>query len=145
MSPWLAHTVVVAQVSNPANRPAGSRIVISARPYSRSADGVVAVLAVVGRLDSAAELHRERLHPIADAEHRFLGGEQRVADLRRAGFNGRLGPARENDPGRSERRDLLGSRVERKYFAVDADLADAPRDQLRVLRTVIENEDPVHA
>jgi hypothetical protein len=38
-SAWLAQTVVVALGSNPANSPLLSRIVISARPYSRWDDG----------------------------------------------------------------------------------------------------------
>src|SRR2546426_8758355 len=41
-SPWLAHTVIEVRGSNPANSPAvvAPRSVTSARPYSRSADGV---------------------------------------------------------------------------------------------------------
>ena len=44
----------------------------------------VAVLAMVRGLDGAAELRGERLHAVADAEHRRLRREDRVADLRRA-------------------------------------------------------------
>ena len=42
LSPWLAHTVIMAPVSKPAKSPAFSRMAISARPYSRSLDGVTA-------------------------------------------------------------------------------------------------------
>ena len=41
LSPWLAHTAMRLSGSNPPNRPCSwaSRIVTSARPYSRSGDG----------------------------------------------------------------------------------------------------------
>ena len=38
-SPWLAHTVMHASGSKPANRPTASRTVTSARPYSRWREG----------------------------------------------------------------------------------------------------------
>ncbi len=53
----------------------------------------------------------------------------------------RLGAAREDDALRRERRDLLGRRVPRQDLAVDAYLAHAPRDQLRVLAAEIDDED----
>ena len=95
---------------------------------------------MVGRLDLAAELRGERLHAVADAEDGRTGGQQRVADLRRARLAYRLGAAREDDALRRERRDLLGGRVERQDLAVDADFAHAPRDQLRVLATEVDDE-----
>ncbi len=95
---------------------------------------------MIGGRDRAAELGRERLHAIADAEHGRAGRNQRVADLRRALLAYRLGATRQDDALRRKRRDRFGRRIVRQDLAVDADLADAPRDQLRVLAAEIDDE-----
>ena len=90
---------------------------------------------------------RDELHPVADAEHRDAQLEDVGIDRRSAVLEDRIGPAREDDPLRIERPDEceiepLGGGMD---FAIDARFADAPRDELRELRSAVENEDPVHA
>ena len=52
-----------------------------------------------------------------------------------------LGPAREDDALRRERADEIVVDVERVDLAVDVRLAQAARDQLRVLRAEVEDQD----
>src|SRR3546814_1336819 len=64
--------------------------------------------------------------------------------LRRGGrtlHRGRLRTAGQDDALWRERRDLVRVVVPGPDFAVDAQLADATRDQLRVLRAEVEDED----
>src|SRR3546814_5621238 len=56
---------------------------------------------------------------------------------------GRLRTAGQDDALWRERRDLVRVVVPGPDFAVDAQLADATRDQLRVLRAEVEDEDLV--
>ena len=100
----------------------------------------VAVLAMIGSRDRAAELRRERLHAVADAEHGCAGRNQRIADLRRALLAYRLGATRQDDALRRKRRDRFGGRIVRQDLAVNADLTDAPCDQLRVLPAEVDDE-----
>src|SRR5690606_3968504 len=101
----------------------------------------VAVLALVRRSYLAAETRGEGLHAVADAEQRHAGVEHGVRYGRRAGRRGRIRAPGENDAGRVERSDRLVGRIVRVDLAVDARLADSPRDQLRVLRAVVEDQD----
>jgi hypothetical protein len=106
-------------------------------------DARVAELAMMPRLDLAAELLRHRLHAVADAEDRHAGVEHLLRCVRRAGFDARLRAAREDDALRRELRDLRGIVVPRPDLAIHADLAHAARDELGVLRAEIEDEDLV--
>ncbi len=103
----------------------------------------VAKLARMPAFDRAAELHRHRLHAVADAEQRQAGFERLLRRARRGLFGRRFGPARQDDSARRELRDLGRIVVPGPDLAIDADLADAPRDQLCVLRTEIEDQDLV--
>ncbi len=97
-------------------------------------------LALVRTFDFAAQLHRHGLHAVADAEHRYA----RIEDiLWRAGaveFGGAFRAAGKDDAVRVELADLLFGDIPCPEFAVHAQLAYAARDQLRVLRTKIENQ-----
>ena len=61
----------------------------------------------------------------------------------RAGQRGRFRATGQDDALRAELRDLRRVVVPRPDFAVHAEFADAARDELRVLRTEVEDEDLV--
>ncbi len=101
------------------------------------------VLARAGVGDLAAEALGHQLEAVAHAEHRHPGREDVGVDARRAlgvdagraaGQDDRLRLAREHVRHRHGVRDDLG---------VDPRLADAPRDELGVLRTEVDDEDQV--
>src|SRR6266571_3257047 len=103
----------------------------------------VAVFALSRILDLAAELGRHGLHAVADPEHRNSELEDGVGGLgRRVIVNGRGAPG-EDDAARGEAADEFLVDVEGMQLAVDPRLPDAARDQLRVLRAEVENEDLV--
>jgi hypothetical protein len=92
-------------------------------------------------VDRAAEGDGHGLVPVADPEDRDVGLEQGRVDLGRAG---RI------DAGRAAGQDHrswatgqdLGDRHRRRHdLAVDVGLADPPRDELRVLRTEVDDQD----
>ena len=98
-----------------------------------------AVLAARRRLHLAAEGRGEELCPVADAQQR-----QPALDGREVGVGSllvahRVGAARENHAPhrRVERRNL----VEGVNLAVNIQLAHTPRNELRVLRAEVENQD----
>ena len=94
----------------------------------------------------AAERGRHRLHAVADAEHRHAEVEQPRIDRRRAGLVDRRGPAGEDDPDRVARRDLGRGVSCGDDLGVDAALAHAARDQLRVLGAEVDHQHrPVRA
>ena len=94
-------------------------------------------------LDAPAELRGHRLHAVTNAEHWYT----KLKDGRRCGrcigCGHRFGSARENDAFRSELADRRVTCIPRMDLAVDAELAHTTRNQLRVLRTEIEDEDSV--
>ncbi len=100
-----------------------------------------AELAVMADLDLAAELGADGLLAIADTEHRHALREHRLGCLRRTGRRGRGGPAGQDDGlGRESAHRIVVDRAGQD-LAIDACLADAPRDQLGVLRAEIEDQD----
>jgi hypothetical protein len=103
----------------------------------------VAELALVRRFGGAAELRGHRLHAVADAEQRQAAVPDFLRCAWRAGQRGRFRAAGEDDALRAELRDLRRVVVPRPDFAVHAEFADAARDELRVLRTEVEDEDLV--
>ena len=103
----------------------------------------MAEFACVGRFRRATQLRGQGLHAVADAEDRQAAVEHLLRRFRRTVLGGGLRSARQDDALRAELRDLLRIVVPRPDFAVDADLADAAGNQLRVLRAEIEDEDLV--
>ena len=100
-----------------------------------------AVLAVRGARDLAAGQEVQDVHPVADAEDRDADVEDGLVGERRAlGVDARRA-AREDDALGGELPDGVERDVEGVDLAVDVLLADAPRDQLRVLAAEVENED----
>ena len=104
-------------------------------------DHGVPVLAPRGGSDAPAERLRQQLHPVADAEHRQPGAYDIRRQRRRALVVDGGGAAGEHEALHLEVRQLLGSRVPGRELGVDAGLADAPRNQHRELRAVVEHDD----
>ena len=111
-------------------QPVGSR-----RPGARAA-----VLAPAGADHLAARQVRDELHAVADAEHRREVEECRIGG-RRAVLVDRVRAAAENDAGGLPVADPLDDARRRMDLRVDARLAHAPRDELRELRAVVDDED----
>ncbi len=95
------------------------------------------------RLDSTAELRSHGLHAVANTEHRYAKLKYRRRRCGRTGNGHRLGTAREDDAFRAEFANSVVTGIPRMDLAIHTELAYAPRDELRVLRTEIENEDSV--
>src|SRR2546422_8670560 len=103
------------------------------------------ILPLGRRRDLPAREVGDELHAVADAEDRDAEFEQLRIGARRARVEHGVGTARENDPLGGELADEREIARRGMDLAVDVRLAHAPRDQLRVLRSVVENQDPVHA
>ncbi len=103
----------------------------------------VAELVHGARLDPATELRGHGLHAVADAEHRDPELEHGRGRRRRARLRYRLGTARQDDAARTKGAHRLAPHIPRMDLAVDAEFAHATRDQLRVLRAEVEDQDPV--
>jgi hypothetical protein len=101
----------------------------------------VAELAPVRGLDAPAELCGHRLHAVADAEQRDAHVEQRRGHARGALAGDRFRAAGEDHAAGAERLDRGGGGAPAVDLAVDAEFAHAPRDELRVLRAEVENQD----
>ena len=101
----------------------------------------LAVLAPLARLHLAAEFLAHELHAVADAEHGEPEVEDAVVNARRPVLEHAVGAAREDDALRHVLAELRRGRVETDDLREDLLLTDATRDELRVLRTVVENDD----
>ena len=101
------------------------------------------VLPHLGAFDLAAEVEREQLHAVTDAEHRDAELEQLAVELRRVGRVHRRGTAGEDQALRLAPRDLGRADVVREQLGEDPELAHAAGDQLRVLAAVVEDDDLV--
>ena len=110
-------------------------------PRFEDLDGGGPELAVREGLQATAEVAREELHAVTDAQNghagtQDLGIEPGGSDLQRA-----LGTTGQDERGRAARRDLRPRRIVGKDLAKDVGLAHATRDQPRVLRSEIEDDD----
>src|SRR4029450_9026198 len=101
----------------------------------------VAVFAVGRRAHLAAELVGKELHAIADGEDGEAGLEDVRRRLRRALVIHGGGPAGDDEAARVEALDLLPGGVVRDELAVDVALADAARDEHRVLGAEVDDDD----
>jgi len=104
-------------------------------------DDGVAVLALVGGFDLAAELVGEELHAVADAEDGKSGLEDVGRQLGRVVVVDRGRAAREDEAGRVELADVVPGGVVGDELGVDAGLADAAGDEHRELRPEVEDDD----
>ena len=101
-----------------------------------------AVFAGSRRLDLSATGMGQILGAIADAEQRYAAADRRQVRLRGIGVPHAAGAAGEDDTphGGIQRRDLI-IRID---LAEDARLPQATPDELRYLRSEIENENLIH-
>src|SRR5262249_23261039 len=104
-------------------------------------DAGATVLAVGGAGNGAAGKEVQDPHAVADAEHRHAEIDDRAIGERRAlGVHARRTPGEDDALGR-ELANPRQRKVERMDLAVDALLADAAGDELRVLAAEIEDQD----
>ena len=103
-----------------------------------------AELAVMARLDRAAQLLGHGLLAVADAQHGHLGGEDGGVGRGGLALDHRGRAAREHDGLGAELLDLgLVDRLEGVDLAVDPRFAQAPGDQLGDLGTEIDDQQAV--
>ena len=134
-SPWLIQTCFLSPgCQTPSNRAEG---------FLTSKLGA-AELAVVARLDRAAELLGHGLLAVADAQDGHLGGEDGGVGRGRGALDHRGRAAREHDGLGVEllQRGLV-DRLEGVDFAVDPGFAQAAGDQLGDLGTKIDDQQTV--
>src|SRR5262249_19138167 len=101
------------------------------------------VFAFGGALDVAAENKSEKLEAVTDPERRQAEGEDLGGNTRCVFGVDARGASRENHGARAQAADFLEREIVRMDLAVDAELADAPRDELGGLRAEVEDEDGV--
>ena len=89
----------------------------------------------------AAKRVGHQLHAVADAEHGHAGVEYRRLAARRRGLRHAAWPARQHDADGPSRANLRDRRVEGQDFGVDGQLPQPARNQLRELRSEIEDDD----
>ena len=89
-----------------------------------------AVLAHLGRLDPAAELPCQKLHPVTDAQHRDPELQEPGVELRGALLVNRGRAAGEDQALGTPAGNLFGANVVGKQLREDPTLADATGDQL---------------
>ena len=128
-SPWLIHTCSVAFMS------------ASSTPGAVHRQRRAAVLALTGRGHLSAERLRHQLVPVADAEHGYPEVEHARIQARRALLVHRRRAARQDDAGGTHPAELADREVVRDDLGVDVALADPARDQLRVLRPEVDDQD----
>jgi hypothetical protein len=102
-----------------------------------------AELADLRALDLAAERQRDRLHAVADAQHRDPELEQLRIQPRRPRRVDRRRTAGQDQPLRVAAAHLVDPDVVGQQLGEDAALAHAAGDQLRVLAAVVEHHDLV--
>ncbi len=130
-SPWLIHTSTFSPTSKECE---------DALPFG-DFDGGGAVLALGRLLDAAAEEVTCELHAVADAEDRHAQLEDAGVDLWAALAEDAGRTAGEHDGLRLHVADLVQGEGAGMDLAVDVALADAARDELRVLGAEVEDED----
>ena len=102
----------------------------------------VTVFALVGRAHFSAERVHHELQPVADAEHGQRRGRRRAGSATRSVFViDRRRAAGENDSNRRVASNFFERGVAGKDDGEDVLFADAARDQLRILRPEVEDND----
>ena len=95
--------------------------------------------------DLCAEFLTHQLHAVADAEHRHAEMEQLIRAGAGAGKIAAVRSAGEDDAGEPVALHAFNGCVRREQLAVYAGFADAPRDELVILRSKIDDYDSFHA
>ncbi len=99
------------------------------------------VLAGVSAGAVGAEMLRDDVHAVADAEHGDAEVEDFVGEVGRAGIVEAGGTTGKDNAAGLQRADFLEGKVIGMDLAIDASLADAPSDELGVLAAKVENQD----
>ena len=128
-------------VAHPGLKRAGRQFKAAGGHGGKRAHFGAAVFALVGGGDVAAEGVGQELHAVADAEHRLAAGQDVGRELRRAGVVDGVVAAGEDDPPGPILAHESVRNVGGMDLAVDLRFAHAPRDQLRVLRAEVEDDD----
>ena len=102
-----------------------------------------AILAVRRRLHFSAEQVREQLLAIAQTENRNAEIENFRINRGRVLIINRIWPAGKHDAARVQAVHFRKRRERGFDFGINAQLAQTPRDELRVLRAEVENENEV--
>jgi hypothetical protein len=101
----------------------------------------VSVLAVIGGPDFSTELMHHKLKSVTDAKHRYAQLEDPRVRGRRIGVIHRRWAARKNDSYRGIAADFFQAGGAGENHGKDILFTDAARDQLRILRTEVEDYD----
>jgi hypothetical protein len=107
------------------------------------ADPGAAVLVLVALVDPAAEGAGHELHAVADAQDGDAQPEDPGVDVRGVRLVARRRPAAEDHPAHAPLAELSGGDRVRHDLGVRVMLANAARDELRVLRAKIEDGDDI--
>ncbi len=99
------------------------------------------VFPAIGARRLASKCHIDQTHAVADAKERHRQLKQPPLDSRRVFLVDARRAAGENNPFEMQRANFFERDVERMDLAVNLGLPDAPRDQLSILGSEIENED----
>ena len=101
----------------------------------------MAVFALGSRAHLAAQVMHDEVQSIADAQRRQIQLQQPGIGIRRIRVVHRRRPARKDDADGLVRLDFRKRDRARKHDGKDVQLANTPRNQLRILRAEIENND----
>ncbi len=97
------------------------------------------ILALRRRVNLSAERMGQGLHSITDPKDGQTCFEDEILNIGRALFIHRLGSTRKDESLGLDRKDLFHRRVPGEQLAIDLRLTHTPRNDLRILRTEIEN------
>src|SRR5215469_9799016 len=99
------------------------------------------ILALVGGTHFSTQLVDHELQPITDAEHRQSEMQDTVVSRRCIDVVNRRRPTGQHNTGGTITLDFVERSVTGKNDGEDALFADAARDELRILRTKVEDDD----
>ena len=101
----------------------------------------VTVLALVSGAHLAAQLVHHELQAVADAQHRHAKMEHALVRRRRVGVIDRRRPARQHDARGMIALNFIERSGAGQDDGEDVVFADAARDELRILRAKVEDDD----
>ena len=130
----------VITVAHPDGRTLAGRKSVEQYAVTRRPNLVAAVLSLPAARDFRAEKMGDELHPVTDTEH-GCNVEQGEIGARRILPVDRVGSAAQDDAGGIPRSDPFDRAARWMDLRVDSRLAHAARDELRVLRAVIDDQD----
>ena len=99
------------------------------------------VFAIFRRLHLSAQSQDQQLKPVADAEDGNAQFEDSGVDIRGTLLEYARGPAGEHDPSRIKILQRIQGHIAGVNLAIDMEFTNPPRNQLRILRTEVQNQD----